>query len=130
MATDLAARGIDIEGVSHVINDAIPLGSFLLVHRVTRTGLGRLQIRCHILFINQVMIQISVNLKINSFQIRVLKMGLLKILMTGTRANVRKSKEKLDIEMIGLKKKEKNQTRLREKLFLAVDEKRRKAKRV
>ena len=38
MATDLAARGIDIEGVSHVINDAIPQDLSFFVHRVGRTG--------------------------------------------------------------------------------------------
>lgn len=37
MATDLAARGIDIEGVSHVINDAIPQDLSFFVHRVGRT---------------------------------------------------------------------------------------------
>lgn len=38
VATDLAARGIDIEGVSLVINDDIPTETEFFVHRVGRTG--------------------------------------------------------------------------------------------
>ena len=38
VATDLTARGIDIEGVSHVINDDIPEDLEFFVHRVGRTG--------------------------------------------------------------------------------------------
>ncbi|MDR0199985.1 MAG: DEAD/DEAH box helicase [Streptococcaceae bacterium] len=38
VATDIAARGIDIEGVSHVINDEIPSDLSFFVHRVGRTG--------------------------------------------------------------------------------------------
>ncbi|KRM71543.1 DEAD/DEAH box helicase [Lacticaseibacillus brantae] len=38
VATDLAARGIDIKGVSHVINAEIPTDNEFFVHRVGRTG--------------------------------------------------------------------------------------------
>ncbi|TPR24360.1 ATP-dependent helicase [Apilactobacillus micheneri] len=38
VATDLAARGIDIEGVSDVINDDIPEDLEYFIHRVGRTG--------------------------------------------------------------------------------------------
>ncbi|MDH6364194.1 ATP-dependent RNA helicase CshB [Enterococcus sp. PF1-24] len=38
VATDLAARGIDIEGVSHVINAEIPEDLDFFIHRVGRTG--------------------------------------------------------------------------------------------
>ena len=42
VATDLAARGIDIEGVSHVINAEIPGDLEFFIHRVGRTGRNQL----------------------------------------------------------------------------------------
>ncbi len=38
VASDLAARGIDIEGISQVINDDMPSDPEYFVHRVGRTG--------------------------------------------------------------------------------------------
>ncbi|MCL2323373.1 MAG: DEAD/DEAH box helicase [Oscillospiraceae bacterium] len=38
VATDVAARGIDIEGISHVINYDLPQDTESYVHRVGRTG--------------------------------------------------------------------------------------------
>ncbi|MDR0899564.1 MAG: DEAD/DEAH box helicase [Lactobacillaceae bacterium] len=38
VATDLAARGLDINGVSEVINDDIPENHEFFIHRVGRTG--------------------------------------------------------------------------------------------
>ena len=43
VATDIAARGIDIEGVSHIINDEIPKDLTFFVHRVGRSGRNGLQ---------------------------------------------------------------------------------------
>jgi len=38
VATDIAARGIDIEGVSHVVNFDVPHDPETYVHRIGRTG--------------------------------------------------------------------------------------------
>ncbi|CAM5252227.1 DEAD-box ATP-dependent RNA helicase CshB OS=Lysinibacillus sphaericus OX=1421 GN=cshB PE=3 SV=1 [Lysinibacillus sphaericus] len=38
VATDLAARGIDIQGISHVINYEIPEDLEFFIHRVGRTA--------------------------------------------------------------------------------------------
>ena len=38
VATDIAARGIDVEGISHVVNFDFPMHSEDYVHRIGRTG--------------------------------------------------------------------------------------------
>ena len=38
IATDIAARGIDVTGISHVINFDAPADSETYVHRIGRTG--------------------------------------------------------------------------------------------
>ncbi len=38
VATDVAARGIDIEGLTHVVNFAIPFDGQTYIHRIGRTG--------------------------------------------------------------------------------------------
>lgn len=43
VATDLASRGIDIEGVSHVINAEIPQDLDFFIHRVGRTGRNKME---------------------------------------------------------------------------------------
>ncbi len=43
VATDVAARGLDIAGVSHIINFDVPTSPDVYVHRIGRTGAGRPQ---------------------------------------------------------------------------------------
>ena len=38
VATDVAARGIDVQGISHVINYDLPRQAEDYVHRIGRTG--------------------------------------------------------------------------------------------
>ncbi len=38
VATDVAARGIDVEGLTHVVNYALPFDSSIYTHRIGRTG--------------------------------------------------------------------------------------------
>ena len=50
VATDVAARGLDISGVSHVINFDVPTSPDVYVHRIGRTGrVGRCGTRDHLL---------------------------------------------------------------------------------
>lgn len=133
VATDLAARGIDIEGISHVINDAIPQDLSFFVHRVGRTGRNGLPGTAITLYqpsddsdireLEKLGIQfIPKMIKADEFQ---------DTYDRDRRANREKRQEKLDTEMIGLVKKKKKKIKpgYKKKIQWAVNEKRRKTKR-
>ena len=133
VATDLAARGIDIEGISHVINDAIPQDLSFFVHRVGRTGRNGLPGTAITLYqpsddsdireLEKLGIQfIPKMIKADEFQ---------DTYDRDRRSNREKCQEKLDTEMIGLVKKKKKKIKpgYKKKIQWAVNEKRRKTRR-
>lgn len=133
VATDLSARGIDIEGVSHVINDAIPQDLSFFVHRVGRTGRNGLSGTAITLYqpSDDSDIRELEKLGIN-FIPKVIKNGEFQDTYDRDRRNNReKSYQKLDTEMIGLVKKKKKKIKpgYKKKIQWKVDEKRRKERR-
>ncbi|HGI3147340.1 TPA: DEAD/DEAH box helicase [Streptococcus agalactiae] len=133
VATDLAARGIDIEGISHVINDAIPQDLSFFVHRVGRTGRNGLSGTAITLYqpSDDSDIRELEKLGIN-FIPKVIKNGEFQDTYDRDRRNNReKSYQKLDTEMIGLVKKKKKKIKpgYKKKIQWKVDEKRRKERR-
>ncbi|KXU01625.1 ATP-dependent RNA helicase YqfR [Streptococcus constellatus] len=133
VATDLAARGIDIEGISHVINDAIPQDLSFFIHRVGRTGRNGLPGTAITLYqpsddsdireLEKLGIQfIPKMIKADEFQ---------DTYDRDRRSNREKRQEKLDTEMIGLVKKKKKKIKpgYKKKIQWAVNEKRRKTRR-
>lgn len=133
VATDLAARGIDIEGVSHIINDAIPQDLSFFVHRVGRTGRNGMSGTAITLYKPSDDSDIKELEKLGiQFVPKMLKNGQFEDTYDRDRRQSReKSYKKLDTEMIGLVKKKKKKVKpaYKKKIQWVVDEKRRKERR-
>lgn len=113
VATDLAARGIDIEGVSLIINDAVPSELEFFIHRVGRTGRNGLSGQAITFYHpgDEKSVQALEKMGIE-FKPKELRNGELVDTFDRNRREKRKAtQEKLDPEMIGMVKKKKKKVK-------------------
>ncbi len=127
VATDLAARGIDIEGVSHVINAEIPEDTDFFIHRVGRTGRNGLKGTAITLYSpsDEQSIDMLETLGVK-FEPKEIKDGeIVKTYDRNRRTKREKSKDTLDPTLIGLLKKKKKKIKpgYKKKIDWAIAEK-------
>ena len=125
VATDLAARGIDIEGVSHVINAEVPHELDFFIHRVGRTGRNGLNGTAITLYSpadDEAITQIE-QLGV-SFKPKEIKNGeIVETYDRNRRTKREKSREELDPTLIGLvKKKKKIKPGYKKKINWAIED--------
>ncbi len=126
VATDLAARGIDIEGVSHVINAEIPNDLEFFIHRVGRTGRNNLEGTAITLYSPQDEEKVAAIEKLGViFKPKEIKNGEIVDSYDRNRRKKREQtkKEELDPTLIGLVKKKKKKIKpgYKKKIQWAVD---------
>ena len=134
VATDLAARGIDIEGVSHVINAEIPADLEFFIHRVGRTGRNGLDGTAITLYQPQDESQLAELEKLGiEFHPKAIRGGeIVNSYGRNRRAKRDKSQRQLDTEMIGLVKKKKKNIKpgYKKKINRAIDDKAKKERKI
>lgn len=134
VATDLAARGIDIEGVSHVINAEVPHELDFFIHRVGRTGRNGFNGTAITLYSpadDEAITQIE-QLGV-SFKPKEIKNGeIVETYDRNRRTKREKSREELDPTLIGLVKKKKKKIKpgYKKKINWAIEDSNKKKRKI
>lgn len=125
VATDLAARGIDIEGVSHVINAEIPDDLDFFIHRVGRTGRNNLSGIAITLYdpADEKMITAIENIGVTFEPKEIKNSEIVDSYDRNRRQKREKTRDELDPTLIGLVKKKKKKIKpgYKKKIQWAVD---------